>query len=528
MIFRTVLNSLILIVCSLAFAINSPAQTVDILIKNGRILDGTGNPWHYADLAIDDGKIVWMGPSSVDLTAREVIDADGLYIAPGFIDVHSHASSGLISESLSHGRPLLAQGITTAVVNPDGGGSVDIAHQRERLLEHGLGVNVIQLVPHGTVRREVMGMTDRDPTAEELEQMKTLVENGMKEGAFGLSSGLFYTPGAYAETEEIIELAKVVSQYNGLYTSHIRDESDYSTGVVASVDEVIRIAREAEIPGIVTHIKALGTNVWGYSAPLVLRIERARNEGVEVFADQYPYPASSTNLTAVLIPSWAREGGRNAMIERLDDPETLEEIKLEMVANLERRGGAHRIQISRYGADPSLEGQTLDVIANQFGTDAIDAALKLIEEETPGIVSFNMHEDDVARFMKQPWTMTGSDGGLAGMGEGVPHPRNYGTFPRKIHKYVVSDNVIDLPFAIRSMTSLPASVFGMENYGLIRTGAVADIVLFDLNRVQDLATYQDPHQLSEGMIYVLINGKFALKDGVFMPELHGRVLQKIR
>ncbi len=495
----------------------------DILIKNGRVLDGTGNPWYYADIGIRDNRIVWIGKST-KAEADQVIDAEGLYVSPGFIDVHSHAASGLSSESLSHGQPLLAQGITTVVVNPDGGGSTDISGQRERLEEHGLGVNVIQLVPHGSVRRAVMGEDDRDPTADELDRMKSIVEEGMKNGAFGLSSGLFYTPGAYSETDEVVELAKVAGRYNGVYSSHVRDESDYNVGLIASVDEVIRIADEGQLPGIVSHVKALGTGVWGYSAAVVSRIERARSEGIEVFTDQYPYPASSTNLTAVLIPAWAREGGHTDMLQRLEDPDLLEKIKVEMVANLERRGGANSIQIAGYSSNLDFEGKRLDVVADELGENPIDAAITLIKTETPRIVSFNMHEDDVARFMSQSWNMTGSDGGLVEMGDGVVHPRNYGSFPRKISKYVKDEKLIELSFAIRSMTSLSASVFGMPDRGLIRAGQIADIVIFDLENIRDLATYDDPHHLSEGVEYVIIDGKFALKEGEFQDELTGKVL----
>jgi N-acyl-D-aspartate/D-glutamate deacylase len=296
-------------------------------------------------------------------------------------------------------------------------------------------------------------------------------------------------------------------------------------GLIYSVDEVIRIAEEAELPGIVTHIKALGTGVWGYSAAVVSRVERARDRGVEVYADQYPYPASSTNLTAVLIPSWAREGGRAEMLNRLDDSELIEDIKVEMEANLKRRGGAESIQIASYSPDRSYEGLRLSAISAQMSLDPIETALALIKESNPQIVSFNMHEDDVARFMKQPWMMTSSDGGLVEMGEGVVHPRNYGSFPRKISKYVKEDRTVDLAFAIRSMTSLPASVFNLHDRGVIKTGQIADITIFDLDRIQDNATFDDPHQLSEGIEHVVIGGKFAMKAGEFQQELVGSVLR---
>lgn len=500
-------------------------EPYDLLIKNGKVIDGTGNPWYYADIAIKDRRIAKVG-KSLNIKAEEEIDASGLYITPGFIDVHSHAGPGLEEQSLSSAEPILAQGVTTVVINPDGGGSADIAGQQDRLEKHQLGVNVAQLVPHGTVRRKVIGSDDRAPSEDELDEMRALVKQGMEEGAFGLSSGLFYTPAAYAETEEVIELAKEAAAGKGVYSSHIRDESDYSEGLLASVEEVIEIAREAELPGIVTHIKALGTGVWGFSSPVVHRIEQARDEGVEVFADQYPYEASSTNLTAALVPSQARDGGRDAMLERLEDEDKRRQIVEGMNQNLERRGGADRIQIAEFDGDASLEGLTLDEIAEEFGEEPVEAALAMIEEANPKIVSFNMIEKDIQRFMRQEWTMTSSDGGLTEKGEGVVHPRNYGAFSRKLSRYVRDQQTVELAAAIRSMTSLPASVFGMKDRGLIRKGAVADISIFDLDEVQDNADYQDPHQLSEGMVYVLVNGGLAIENKAFTPDLHGEVLKR--
>jgi N-acyl-D-aspartate/D-glutamate deacylase len=282
-------------------------QSYDLVIRGGRLLDGSGNPWYYADVAVSGDRIAAVGDLS-GARARWVIDARGLYVSPGFIDVHSHAGPGLATSELSPARPLVAEGITTVLVNPDGGGPVDLVEQRAALLKDGLGVNVAQFVPHGSVRGAVLGMSDRDPTPPELDRMRALVRAGMEAGAFGLSSGPFYAPGSYSKTEELVELAKVAAQYGAAYQSHIRDESDYTVGLVAAVDEVIRIAREAKLPGIVTHIKALGPHVWGYSLAIVERIRRARDQGIEVFADQYPYDASNTSLEAASCragPRWA-------------------------------------------------------------------------------------------------------------------------------------------------------------------------------------------------------------------------------
>lgn len=497
--------------------------TYDILIKDGRVLDGSGNPWVRADVAVADSKIAAVGDLS-GAEADTVLDAKGLYVAPGFIDVHSHAGEGLTTASLSAAEPLLAQGVTTVVVNPDGGGAVDLAAQQDSLLEDGLGVNVGQLVPHGAIREAVMGLSDRDPTEEELAEMKALVRKGMEAGGLGLSSGPFYVPGSYAETEEYIATARVAAEYGGVYQSHIRDESNYTVGLLAAVDEVIRIAREADLPGIVTHVKALGPPVWGFSAAVQQRVERARAEGVEVFADQYPYTASATSLTAALVPRWAQSGGRDSLLHRLDQEDVRARIRDDMTENLERRGGADRIQFRRFPPDSSIEGKTLAEVAAERDVDPLKAALALIEQATPGIVSYNMLDEDVERFMRQPWTMTCSDGGLVTRGERVPHPRNYGAFPRKLGRYARDQNVVDLGAAVRSMTQLSASVMGLPDRGRIQPGAAADLVVFDLDEIHDPATFRAPHQLSEGMVHVLVNGRLAIRDGTFTGARPGRVL----
>jgi N-acyl-D-aspartate/D-glutamate deacylase len=354
--------------------------------------------------------------------------------------------------------------------------------------------------------------------------MKALVREGMEAGALGLSSGPFYVPGSYAETEEYVATASVASEYGGVYQSHIRDESNYTVGLLAAVDEVIQIAREADLPGIVTHVKALGPPVWGFSSAVEQRVERARAEGVEVFADQYPYTASATSLTAALVPRWAQSGGRDSLVYRLKQDDLRARVRDDMTKNLERRGGADRIQFRSFAPDPSIEGKTLADVATERNESALSTALHLIEQATPGIVSYNMLDEDVERFMRQPWTMTCSDGGLVAMGEGVPHPRNYGAFPRKLGRYARDQRVIDLGFAVRSMTQLSASVMGLPERGRLQPGAAADLVVFDLDEVHDPATFRAPHQLADGMMHVLVNGRLAIREGTFTGGLHGRVL----
>jgi N-acyl-D-amino-acid deacylase len=528
MIRKNFLVSISLLATFLLPALPAGAQvTYDVVIRHGRVFDGSGNPWFLADVALNGDRVAAIGDLS-EARGRTEIDASGLYVSPGFIDTHTHAGGGLATPGLSHARPLLAEGQTMVLVNPDGGGPIDLVAQREALLKDGLGVNVGQMIGHGSVREAVMGMEDRLATPEELEEMKVLLRKGLEEGAWGFSAGPFYTPGSYSDTHEHVELGKVAAEFGVPYQSHVRDESDYTVGVIAAVEEVITVAREAGIPGVFTHAKVLGPNVWGFSQAIVHRIERARAEGVEMWADQYPYPASATGLSAALLPRWAQGGGQDSLVARLNDPATLQRIRAEMVDNLARRGGADRIQFRRYREDPSIEGRLLSDVARERGMDPIELAIAFFKVSSPTIVSFNMDEEDIRTFMKQPWTMASSDGDLVPWMEGVPHPRAYGAFPRKIRHYALDEGVIDLAFAIRSMTSLPAQVYRIPDRGLLREGMAADVIVFDLETLRDKATFTEPHQLSEGMVHVFVNGQPAIRDREFTGILAGKVLRKER
>jgi N-acyl-D-aspartate/D-glutamate deacylase len=495
--------------------------TYEVLIRNGRVLDGSGNPWIAMDIGIRGGRIVEMGRLG-NVSAARTIDAHGLTVTPGFIDVHSHASDGLAG-ALKDARQLLAQGITTAMLNPDGGGPTDLRAQRIGFEQRGVGVNVALYVPHGSIRREVLGMADRAPTADEMMKMTATARHGMEAGGIGLSSGLYYAPGSYAKTDEVIALAKVVGEMGGVYESHIRDEADYSVGVVAAVDEVIRIAEEGHLPGIVAHMKALGPTSWGLSMALVEHVKQARDRGVEVYADQYPYDASGTGIVGALVPRWAEVGGRDELLKRITGSEHAR-LAADMRRNFERRGGADTLVISFYRPDRSLEGQTLAQVAKAMNKPPEEAAMDLLLKGDASLVSFNMSEDDIALIMRQPFTMTCTDGGLVPFGDGKPHPRNNGAFARKIHRYVTERGVIDLPFAVRSMTSLPASVYGLKDRGTLRPGAWADILIFDPKNVRDTATYLEPHQLAEGMNYILVNGVIEKDDTTYTGKLGGRVV----
>jgi N-acyl-D-amino-acid deacylase len=479
----------------------------DLLIRNGRVMDGTGNPWIRADVAVRGDRIVGLGrlPRA---TAAVVIDAADRLVTPGFIDVHSHAAEGLLRPALRQARPILAQGVTTIVVNPDGGGPLDLADQARTLEEGRVGPNVALLIGHATVRREVLGSQSRAPSSRELDQMCEYVRRGMAAGAFGLSSGLFYAPASFARTEEVIALAAVAGRHGGVYTSHIRDESNYGIGLVAAVEEVIRIAEEAGVIGIVSHMKALGPESWGLSTAALARMDEARARGVQVFADQYPYEASFTSLRAALVP-----GG-------------VEPSEAVVRENLKRRGGPDAVVVAFHKADPALEGRSLRQIAQARGVTPEAAAIEILAKGGASIVSFNMSEADIRQIMTRPYTMASSDGGLVLPMEGKPHPRDYGAFARRLAVYVRERQVVGLESAIRSMTSLPATVFGMSGRGVIREGAVADIVIFDPGKVKDVATYSDSQRLAEGMSYVIVNGVVVMNEGSFTEALPGRVLRK--
>ena len=491
----------------------------DILIIGARVLDGSGNPWRRADIGIRGDRIVAMGDLS-GAGAATIIDATDRYVAPGFIDVHSHAAGALAGTQRREARPLLAQGVTTIVANPDGGGPVNLAGQAKQLMDAGPGVNVALLIGHASVRNAVMGSSQRrDPRPDELQEMRALVRQARADGAFGLSSGLFYQPGRFAKTEEVIVLAR---EAGGVYTSHIRDEGSYDVGVVNSVNEVIRIAEEAGVRGIVTHIKCLGPDNWGTSKTLVANIDAARARGVQVFADQYPYGASSTSLGAATMPNDGAASAREAMAN-----DVARQTFLAMVReNIRRRGGAKSIVMVSGRGVAGLTGQNLEQIAGARQVTPEQAAVDIVIAGGASIISFNMSEDDIETILRQPWTMGSSDGDLTAPSPTLIHPRNNGAMARRLSRYVRERGTVSLEQAVRAMTSLPAHVFGFADRGEIRAGAFADLVVFDLNKVQDRATYETPHVLAEGFDWVIVNGQIARRDGAFTGARAGRVLTR--
>lgn len=501
------------------------AQQYDVLIRGGTVYDGNDTPGRAADVAITGDRIAAVGTIPPTATAKTMIDASGKIVAPGFIDPHSHAAPNIQTARLAAALPMLYQGITTLAINPDGGGPADLTNQIADLRNHTPGVNVIPLIGHNAVRREVMGDVARLATPAEQARMEVLVTAAMEAGAFGVSDGPFYIPSKYSNTAEIVGLARAAAKFpDAIYISHVRDEGNYDIGVVAAVEEVITVAREAKIPGVVTHIKVLGPQVWGKSADVIARINEARASGVKVWADQYPYTASGSSLMASLVPGWAQEGGPEALSRRLQNPAVRAKIRAEMAPNLERRAGPHAIMIRGFSPDRSLEGKRLDEIGKLQGKDPLDVAIDMLIRGGAPTVSFNMSDADVAAFMQQSWTMTSTDGGLPPFGETSEHPRAYGAFPRKLRRYVLDTPVISMQKAIHAATGLPAEVFAIPDRGVLREGAFADVIIFDPAAVRDTATYEKPHAYSVGMDYVFVNGRAALANKKPASERFGRVL----
>lgn len=505
----------LLLFCSSLAAQVSP---LDLLIVNGIVFDGKSMRARRVDVGVRGDRIVYVG-NIKRMQARRVIDARGLIVAPGFIDPHTHTLEDLSDPNRKSNVNYLMQGVTTVITGNDGGGPIEIERTLRRWEEGGIGTNAALLVGHGTVRRQVMGMSDSAPTEDQLARMKELIGRAMDEGAFGMSTGLYYAPGSYARTEEVIELAKVVAAKGGIYDTHMRDEDSYSIGLLGSIRETLRIGREASIPVHISHIKALGREVWGQSGAVIKLIHRARVEGIEVTADQYPYTASGTSLIAALVPRWAEAGGRDQLLARLADEPTRVRLLAEMERNLQRRGGPASLLITS-SRDPSLRGKTLAIIAAERHAKPVEAALEIIRElGDVGVASFNMNERDIENFMKQSWVVTGSDGSTG-------HPRKYGTFPRKLREYVFRRRVISLPFAIRVSSALTAEIFRLPQRGRIAPGYFADLIVFDPQKVADRATYEQPELLAVGMRYVIVNGQLAVEDGRYTGALAGRALRR--
>ena len=502
-------------------------QEYDVIIKNGMVYDGSGNSPVQSDVAIRGDRIVKVGDLKT-AKAKRVIDATGLAVAPGFIDLHAHLDPLL---ELPGAESAIRQGITTSLGGPDGSSPWPLGKYLDKADSIGMGINVAFLIGHNTIRRNIMQLENRAPNSVELDSMKAQVAQGMKDGAFGISTGLKYLPGAFSNVDEVIALSEIASQFGGIYTSHLREEG---IGLFDAVAEAIDIGKIAKVPVILTHHKAIGTKMWGGSVTTLAMVDSARQLGIDVMMDQYPYNASYTGI-GVLIPSWAMAGGRNEFKKRIDNRMLKDSIKRGIIDNiLYDRGGAdlNRIQFAMVDWKKDLEGRTLNdwLIEKKMEPTVENGAELVIEAQLNGgasCVYFAMDDADVERIMKHPQTMIASDGRLASPGDGHPHPRWYGTFPRVLGVYVREKNILLLEVAIQKMTMMPADRLGLKERGRIQENTFADVVVFNPETVIDKSTFQDPHQYPEGIDYVFVNGQLAVDKGEFTNIRSGKVLKRL-
>ncbi len=524
---------ILLVAASLLCAGAASAQaTYDLILRDGRIVDGSGNPWYAADVGIRDGRIAAIGRlcDANGCPAKHTLDARGQVVAPGFIDVHVHVEESLPRQPTADN--FLFDGVTALITGNCGGSETELPKFFGELRQKGISINMGTLVGHNSVRRAIMGTEKRDPTPDEQARMEALVEQAMRDGAVGFSTGLIYIPGTYSKTPEVVGLARAAAKYNGVYASHIRNEGDDEQGgVFAAIAEAIDIGRAGNMPVEISHFKVANKKLFGQSTRTIALIEKARAEGLDVTVDQYPYTASSTNL-GVLLPSWALSGGSEEMKKRLADPATRKKIAGEMKDGIRGRNGRKKLDYAFVAScrwDASLEGKNLSQINREKGHKAnldseIQTVMWMMEQGGAQMVYHSMDERDVVRIMQFPYSMVASDAGVIEFGRGVPHPRGYGTNARVLGQYVRDKGVIRLEEAIRKMTSLPAQRFRLVDRGLVRPGMWADLVVFDAKTIGDRATFEKPHAYSEGFRYVLVNGEVVIADGKHTGARPGQVL----
>ena len=480
-------------------------RPLDLLFKGGLVVDGTGAPPYVGDVGIRDGRLMMLAEGH-NAKAEVVINITEKVIAPGFIDIHTHARADLVSPDKALMANYLTQGVSTVIIGNDGDGATRIQKRFDKIFAHGAGTNVAQLVGHASLRRRVMGDTGRPATASEIDEMKSILAESLSEGAMGLSTGLFYADGSYATTEEVIELAKVAAAEGAIYESHIRAESSRGVGVHKAVDEVIEIARGADIAAHIAHIKVLGKGVWGESDNIVDKIVAARADGLAITADQYPWVASSTQLKSAVVSKEYQLGGIEALRKRLSDSGKRRMLLEDIAINIDRRGGPNSLLLVET-EDPQWSGLRLDAIAAALKVQPAQAAARLIAEGQARVVSFNMTEDDIKTFMKEPWVATSSDGTDG-------HPRKFGSFPRKYSAYVRDSDTLSLAEFIRASSGLPADILGLRDRGYLATGMIADVLVLDPRRYQENASFAEWDRLSSGVEHLLVSGEFAMKDGV--------------
>lgn len=489
----------------------------DIVLRGGTVYDGTGKPGVIADVLIRGEKIVAIGKVEASKDAK-VINCTGLAVCPGFIDLHTHCDSGIVSERGKANKNYVTQGVTTIVTGNCGSGPVDTAAYYKKIDQQGAGTNVAHQVPHNSVREKVMGNANRKPTAEEQKKLEEMTEQAMKDGCWGLSTGLIYTPGTYAKLDELVALAMVAANHKGHYASHIRNEGG---GLLDAIQEAITIGKQSGCPVHVSHIKASGKSAAGMSGRAIQLIESARQQGQTVTADQYPYIASSTNLSATLVSNRYRDGTRVEYVARFTDPVVGPKLKDDIARSLKERDDGQLVRIARYSKNTKWNGKRIAEIASDEGKTPLEIVVEIETNGGAQVVNFGMTEEDVTNYMRQPWVATASDGGVQSPGDTVPHPRSYGTFPRKIAKYSIDDGVVKLEQAIRSCSGLPADIMRFTDRGYLKKDYFADIVVFDPKAYRDKATYDKPHQYAAGVKWVFVNGKAEVDNGEHKPDVLG-------
>ncbi len=487
----------------------------DILIVNGTVYDGSGSPARQVNIGVTGDRIVSMNAAE-DAQADLVIQARGLVVVPGFIDPHTHAREDLLDPDHNENANYLAQGVTTVFIGNDGDGIPDRPANVRKMYEQGIGTNAGFFAGHNQVRRSVMGEENRAPSDEEMRQMQALVEDEMRAGALGLSTGLFYTPGSFASTAEVVALAKVAARFGGVYDSHLRDESSYNIGVLGSIKELIQIGEEAEIPVHAAHLKALGRDVWGQSGDIIALVEMARERGVEVTADQYPWQASGTRFASALIPGWVRADSEEAMFGRLDNPDLKDQIQKEMEDNLFRRGGKDSLLVT---GESEWRGMTLGEIAEHLDMEPVDAAVEVVRAGDPSIASFNMDPPDINAIAIQDWVMTGSDGSTG-------HPRKYASYPKAYRDFVAESTLMSMEKFVHRSSGLVADSFYLCDRGYLAEGRKADIAIIDLDTYQPVADFENPTRLATGVSYLIVNGMPAISDGKLTGTLSGEVIDR--
>jgi len=521
------MKRLLLLVGLVLFTAAPRAQSgFDLVIRNARIVDGTGASWYRGDIGVRGDTIAQIS-AALDPGSARVVDAAGRIVAPGFIDIHTHARRGIFEVPTADNY--VRQGVTTLMEGPDGSSPVPLAPFLAKLEALRKSVNIGSFIGQGSVRSEIIGDVDRKATPDEIRRMQALVEQGMRDGAFGLSTGLFYVPGSFTPTSEVIELAKTAARFGGMHKSHQREES---VRVLDSVAETIAIGEGGGLPTQVTHHKIIGKANWGRSVETLRLIGAARARGVDITSDQYPYTASSTSVASALLPAWALGGGREARAQRLKDPATRAKVRSETIAMIrDARGGGDpkNVQFASCGFDASLAGKTLADLTRQRGMEptidnAAEATLWLVEQGDCQGIFHAMSDEDVERILAHPTTMIASDGEVPVFGKASPHPRSYGTFARVLGIYVRDKKTLALEEAVRKMTSFPAARLNLTDRGILRPGMKADIVIFDPATVRDTATFERPHSYAEGFSHVLVNGEVVFENGTMTSARPGRVL----